>query len=181
MGLNRYFEISATDREGNEIFDPGLADQVQEAIEDKYDWWEGSLHCGGTLTCDGANWYDVEDDMKDVSGQYPDLIFEVICTGDNLEDIWTAYFCGGRCSYSYLEWVPEDRDYLLTGVGSGIKLVALTAAERRLLREALDVYEKARIEEADWTLDNDVILANLNCAKACAELYNKLLGEENKQ
>ena len=93
-----------------------------------------------------------------------------------MEDTWTEYFCNGRSACSYLEWVPEDREFLFTGVSSDIKAVYLTAEERKRLRAALEAYSEERLEENSCTSDKEIIQSNMDCVRANDALYNKLKG-----
>jgi len=43
-----------------------------------------------------AKWYDWEEDMALLSKRFPDFLFALEGSGEDLEDIWGVYFLDGR-------------------------------------------------------------------------------------
>jgi hypothetical protein len=45
-------------------------------------------------------WYEHEDDMRQLSSRFPDILFTLSGKGEENEDIWVKYFKGGRMQVS---------------------------------------------------------------------------------
>ena len=43
-----------------------------------------------------TTWYDWEEDMLLLSKKFPEVLFALHGSGDNYEDLWDAYFLGGK-------------------------------------------------------------------------------------
>lgn len=65
-------------------------------------------------TYDSVKWYDHEQDMKEVSKQFPDIIFELHGEGEDTGDIWDKYFKNGKIQVCRAEIVipPFDESKL---------------------------------------------------------------------
>lgn len=114
MGLNRDFFLYAEHKDGSEI---SFAENevICGALRERYDGWEGSLAYKNCLSMSGANWYDNEEDMLDLSREFPDILFTLHCDGMSLDDTWEAGFCDGRSDVQYA-YIPElNTALLLTG------------------------------------------------------------------
>lgn len=46
--------------------------------------------------CMSAKWYSWEDNMKDISTKYPEVLFILSGQGEENEDMWKAYFKNGK-------------------------------------------------------------------------------------
>ena len=113
--MNRYFQINAYEKMGGNIYSESLAKRIEDAIESRYDGWEGNLAGGNSMKMWDANWYDCEEDMIAISKEFPDVRFEVYCEGSCFDDIWNAGFCCGRTDCRCAE-IPElNYDYLIYG------------------------------------------------------------------
>ncbi len=56
------------------------------------------------LMChDNVRWYSHEDDMLEVSKQFPNVLFCLHGQGDDSEDIWDEYFLNGKSQYCRAE------------------------------------------------------------------------------
>lgn len=64
---------------------------------------------------DGLRWYDHEKEMKQLSKEFPDVLFKLHGEGENNGDIWDKYFMGGKMQSCYAEIMcpPFDRSKLL--------------------------------------------------------------------
>lgn len=45
---------------------------------------------------DGLKWYDHEKEMKQLSKEFPDVLFKLHGEGEDKYDIWDKYFMGGK-------------------------------------------------------------------------------------
>lgn len=63
---------------------------------------------------DSVKWYDHETDMREISKQFPNVIFELHGEGENNEDIWDKYFRNGKMQACYAKIVipPFDESKL---------------------------------------------------------------------
>lgn len=67
-----------------------------------------------------AKWYDHRKDMCDLSRQFPNVLFCLHGVGEGQDDLWDAYFLGGRMQYCpaqiiYEPFDPEKLEELPTG------------------------------------------------------------------
>lgn len=51
---------------------------------------------GWDLFQDDQSWYEYQQDMKEYSLRYPELIFKLIGSGDQNDDMWICYFKNGK-------------------------------------------------------------------------------------
>lgn len=176
MGLDRYFSISIADKQSQAIYNPDLADRIKDAIEKRYGGWDGSLDDYGSLTLDGVNWYDVDEDMISVSKEFPDVVFTVYCDGMGDDDKWMCGYCDGRPSFSAMTFEPMDMHWLIDGVPGNPRCVELSHEEIDLIAEALACLYEAREGEMKWAdaalrASDQVILDRIDA------LHEKLNGE----
>lgn len=47
-----------------------------------------------------SKWYDFEDDMRELSKQYPNLLFETDGAGEEPGDLWRCYVQNGKANTS---------------------------------------------------------------------------------
>ena len=114
MGLYRDFYIYAEHKNGTSV-NKEEDSAIFKSLEEKYDGWEGSLSDKECLHISGVNWYDWDSDMRDLSREFPDILFTLHCDGMSLNDTWEAGFCDGRSDVQYA-YIPElNTAWLLTG------------------------------------------------------------------
>lgn len=175
MGLNRYFTITAETRNHDGIYNPELAEKAFDAINDRYGGWRGALDDYNAMTMDGANWYDVDDQMRAVSKKFPELIFCVECLGSTLDDTWIEYYCDGRSSGGCAELPEPDYAYLLTGKHESRVPIILSDDEYRLVEKALICLADCRNDEMKWAADDpDLLKADRDCIDAIDALHEKI-------
>lgn len=55
------------------------------------------------------------DCMRELSREFPDILFTLHCDGMSLDDTWDAGFCDGRSDVQYA-YIPDlNKAYLITG------------------------------------------------------------------
>ena len=61
-----------------------------------------------------GKWYEWQDDMQNISIEFPDVLFEVLGEGEERDDIWVAWFKNGEWYREFAKIVyPEfDEDKL---------------------------------------------------------------------
>lgn len=57
-----------------------------------------------------AKWYDWEEDMRLLSKRFPNILFRLHGEGENIDDLWNAYFVGGKSQVCYAEIVYGEFD-----------------------------------------------------------------------
>jgi hypothetical protein len=65
-------------------------------------------------TNDEVKWYDAEDDLREISKEFPEVLFELHGEGEDVGDIWNEYFKNGKVQYCKAEIVipPFDESKL---------------------------------------------------------------------
>lgn len=76
---------------------------------------ESSEEAREALTADGSSWrwwawYEHEDDMRQFSSKFPDMLFILSGKGEENEDIWVKYFKDGRMQASYATIILDEFD-----------------------------------------------------------------------
>ena len=59
-----------------------------------------------------TKWYNFEDDMREYSKQYPEIIFQVLCEGEDFGDYRTCYFQNGKMQEVRVTIEPFDVEKL---------------------------------------------------------------------
>lgn len=59
---------------------------------------------------DSIKWYSCLDDCKRISKDFPDTVIEVSGEGEEVGDIWTAYFKNGKMQYEKAQIVLGEYD-----------------------------------------------------------------------
>lgn len=60
----------------------------------------------GCYAC--AKWYDWKEDMSLLSKRFPEILFYLHGEGENYDDLWDAYFLGGKSQYCPAVITYED-------------------------------------------------------------------------
>lgn len=88
--------------------------RLVEAMEEKdlirYAFDDGDYSDGTAsfLPYGEAKWYGHEQDMIDISRQFPDMVFCLEGVGEQNDDMWKRYFKNGKCELCKAEIVfPE--------------------------------------------------------------------------
>ena len=76
---------------------------------------ESSEDAGEALSASGdsnrwCKWYAHEEDMRQLSRRFPDLLFTLSGKGEENEDIWVKYFKAGRMQVSHAKITFDEFD-----------------------------------------------------------------------
>lgn len=80
-----------------ELSDESLKDEVADALRE-LEVINYALD-SNLESYDSVKWYNYGEDMKNISLQFPDVLFTLTGLGEESEDIWVAYFKGGKYQY----------------------------------------------------------------------------------
>jgi hypothetical protein len=75
----------------------------QEPIKDILDWYNEAFVGEDT-------WYEHENDMLEISKNFPNILFKLEGDGQDREDIWVKYFKNGQVKTAKILIVEEDPD-----------------------------------------------------------------------
>lgn len=77
----------------------------------------GDISGYGDRMFDGASikWYNHDEDMKNFSKKYPDIVFELSGSGEDPGDMWVCYYQNGKMQYepAKISFDPFDVDKLV--------------------------------------------------------------------
>jgi hypothetical protein len=82
------------------IVDNDIAADVEAAILEVSGY---QFDCGSLYN---AKWYDHDEDMREVSKQFPDRVITLYGNGEDADDQWYAYFKNGK-----MQWCPAIITY----------------------------------------------------------------------
>jgi len=102
MGYYTTFKIEASESKIMEEFlakDVRSYGEIFEAIFDE----DGDSH-------DSYKWYDHESDMKEVSKEFPNVLFTLKGEGEEAGDIWIKYFKNGKMQSCPAKLVFDEYD-----------------------------------------------------------------------
>lgn len=74
-----------------------IPEELIPKIEDRID--EFGVFDSGDLVdgfCGTSKWYDSEEDMRQLSSEFPGILFRIDGQGENPEDMWKAYYLNGK-------------------------------------------------------------------------------------
>ena len=105
MGYETYFtmNVSNTHREnGKLVIDtepiPSIVARDLEDAIDELDTLYGDVS-GGFYSGETIKWYEWDDDIRKLSREFPDILFEVSGDGEESDDFWMAYFLNGKMQF----------------------------------------------------------------------------------
>lgn len=108
MGYYTSYSLSVQPRKNGMYFTKDTISALNLAVNQLEVFDDGSFEDGGW--CTYAKWYDYEDNMIALSEKFPDILFELDGNGEDSEDFWIEYFCGGRHQYCRGEITYEEPD-----------------------------------------------------------------------
>ena len=90
MGYYTDYNLHTLDNDGKVFMDEKLKAAMSEEntvygsrLIDMYDW-------------DTCKWYEHEEEMRQFSKRFPDVVFKLSGEGEESGDIWVKYFKGSR-------------------------------------------------------------------------------------
>lgn len=83
-------------------------EHLEDIIRENEDIFYG-LQYNGEPT-DAVKWYSHEDDMRQVSGQYPGLLFKLVGEGEDAGDMWVEYHRDGKMQRVDAKIIFEEFD-----------------------------------------------------------------------
>ena len=108
MGYYTNYNLSVRPRKNGMYFTKDTISALNLAVSQLEVFDDGSFEDSGWRAY--AKWYDYEDDMIALSAKFPDILFELNGDGEESEDFWIEYFCGGRHQYCPGKIVYEEPD-----------------------------------------------------------------------
>ncbi len=82
-----------------------LSDEVVERVNEI-----SGYNFSNSYTSDGCKWYKREEDMREVSKEFPGELLVISGEGEESGDIWRAYFKNGKCWFAPAKIVFEEFD-----------------------------------------------------------------------
>lgn len=102
MEYYTYFQLEVRDTKNyayaGEDIDHKVAVRLEEKLNLEYPIEEKTL-CEDIL-CEELKWYDFEEDMKEISKEFPDYLFVLYGEGEERDDNWRAVFYNGVENYA---------------------------------------------------------------------------------
>ena len=110
-----YSNYTITVRRRNGLMDQETANELCTLFRDELDFcFDGVDDCEAQwYSEDETTWHSEEEDMRAISSDHPDLIFEVHRKGEDWDDVEDVYYCNGLQEEVF--WIIRPGD--ATGIG----------------------------------------------------------------
>ena len=82
------------------IYPKPVSDNLRAKLKERLDSFRGPMDGDfdyGFSSYD--KWYDHEEDLTQLSREFPDYVFELYGDGEGAEDFWVEYFCNGESQF----------------------------------------------------------------------------------
>ena len=162
MGYYSYYSLDVDTEGSNHLKEDIIADLINVNTEA-----ECALNANGE-TSDEATWYQSDDDMKEFSKKYPDVVFTLFRYGQVLGDVGKTYFKNGRMKSSPAEvsypefdvskleeYVPNSTKFDSFNNVSGCKLSMVFVCDRNTTESKMIRDLRNSYTEANFALDVD--------------------------
>ena len=121
MGYYTFFSLIAKTKKGGKFlwYIPNgeqIEKEIAQTLARKLGWFDGcdwdkeriekayaDIESLEFISNDTMKWYDHDEDMKELSKQYPDYVFELYGDGEETDDEWYTYYCNGEVQYAPVE------------------------------------------------------------------------------
>lgn len=103
MGYNTKFTLKVDSNQ----------DQIRKFLEQYESDWDSKYWCAHEAIEDygeSRKWYEHESDMRDLSLEFPDMLFTLEGEGDEAGDLWIKYFKNGKIQKAYARIEYDEFD-----------------------------------------------------------------------
>jgi hypothetical protein len=87
----------------------GIWEILENLSHDDFAGLEYAVYSDGECV-DSVKWYDHEADMKELSKQFPDIVFQLHGEGEEAGDIWYKYFKNGKMQECHAKITYDEFD-----------------------------------------------------------------------
>ena len=113
MGYYTYYDLEVRDLNTKELISEALEAEITRKIAVILELEENEDTTFEDLLMEELKWYDYEEDMLNLSKEYPDCVFILQGEGEDHDDNWRNYYCrgfawGGRAEIVYPEITIDD-------------------------------------------------------------------------
>lgn len=121
MGYYTYYNLEVRDLNTDEPISEALEAEITRKLAVILELEDNEDTTFEDLFFDELKWYDYEEDLEELSKEYPDLIFILSGEGEDREDVWRKWFCNGYIDGGMAEIVyPEiNMDQFIKKAKSG--------------------------------------------------------------
>ena len=121
---HRFERIRPMGDDGSDLDCPECGKQANAHVEDAVEAWLAEQQAANSDFCygvtsegesaDSVKWYGWKTDVARLSKQFPTVLFTLRGDGEDNEDMWVAYFLGGKCQYekAQIAFPPFDAETL---------------------------------------------------------------------
>ena len=95
MGYYTYYNLEVRDLNTKELISEALEAEITRKIAVILGLEDNKDTTFEDLLFDELKWYDYDEDMQDLSKEYPDCVFILQGEGEDREDLWRNYYCRG--------------------------------------------------------------------------------------
>lgn len=92
MGYETYYELEYSTYPGRHSVSEEVETQIQEYVDSNE---EMQYSLGYT-----SKWYEHDDDMLELSEEFPDVLFRLFGMGEESGDLWYTYYLNGKMQHT---------------------------------------------------------------------------------
>ena len=139
MGYRTRYSFASITGENADLF---KEDFEQELVQCEYGPLNVVFHDGLFCAGEEIKWYDWREDLKQISEDYPNTLFELDGEGESSGDIWRAYARNGevQVAKASLAFDPPS-DELLNNVAM-LEKISEVVKRRRLMDQRIDLLQQ---------------------------------------
>jgi hypothetical protein len=109
--MGYYTDHTITLKQGEVAHDK--KEEIRKALDEISDGYNFENNSDGgelEITLWDAKWYSHEEDMRELSKKYPDLVFQIKGEGEESGDLWIEYYKNGKMQEAPAKIVYDDFD-----------------------------------------------------------------------